>query len=440
MDSVRDEGTSIRPGVTGSSSASGSRRRSFYFVALALGLLIAASAGLLAWDRHRARREWRAAADALARHDLVAALAHLERYVQLRPQEPDGWFLAARTARRAGQFDDAERDLIECERAGGDEARISLERNLAAVQRGELGEIDTHLRSTIDPDHPDVRFVLEALARGYMAVDRLADAREACELWQRVEPTHPWPWLWLGWVCERMTQLEQATDLYRQALALAPENRDAHVSLGRVLVRRRQPDEAVPHFEWALAHGGEDAAAELGLAECRLEQGRAAGAVPLVDGVLRREPNSPEALFLRGKVAIVLGNAGGAEKWLRACLASQPGHAEALHLLITSLRTQRKDGEADELAPKLEQLRTDLQRFSDLLRMIGPKLVEAAPCHEAGVIALRLGRAKEGINLLNEALRRRGSHQPTHAALAAHYRENGPAHLAELHERLARQP
>jgi tetratricopeptide (TPR) repeat protein len=438
MDSVRDEGTAIRPGVTSATSTSLSRRRWLFFAAVTLGALTAA--GLLAWDRHRARREWREAGNALSRHDLVTALTHLDRYVQLRPQEPEGWFLAARTARRAGRLADAERYLGECEKTGGDATAIRLERDLAAVERGELGEIDAHLRSTIGPDHPDVGFVLEALARGYLAADRLADAREACELWQKVDPTHPWPWLWSGWVCERMTQWDQATDLFRHALELHPDSRDAHVSLARALLRRRHADDAVEHFDWAIARDRSDVAAELGLAECRIEQGRAGEAVPLIEDALHREPSSAAALYLRGKAASALGDAGGAENWLRGSLALHPGHAEALHLLIATLRAQRKDGEADELAPKLEQLRADLQRLSDLLRLIGPKLQEAGPCHEAGVIALRLGRTKEGVNLLKEALRRKGNHQPTHAALAAYYRENGPAHLAELHQGLAGQP
>ena len=410
------------------------------FALLVLAALGIAAAGVFAWDRHRTRREWHAAAEALLRHDLAAALPHLEEYVRLRPQDPDGWFLAARTARRQGRFLDAERFLGECEKTGGSATAIRLERDLATVQRGELGEIDHHLRATIDPDHPDVGFVLESLARGYLAADRLAEAREACELWKKVDAAHPWPWLWQGWISEHLTQWDQATECYRRALALAPDSRDTRVALGRALVRRRQAAEAAEHLEWVLARIPEDSGAQLALAECRIEQGRSREAVLLSDRVLEREPGSPAALFMRGKAASVLGDDAAAEAYLHRALAAKPGNSEALYLFILSLRAQQKGAEAEQLAPRLESLHKDLQRLTELLSAIGPRHDDAAAFHEAGVIALRVGRTKEGVNLLRDALRRKGNHQATHAALAEYYRENGPSHLAEQHQRLARLP
>src|SRR5205823_13481724 len=99
-----------------------------------------------------------------------------------------------------------------------------------------------------------------------------------------------------------------------------------------------------------------------------------------------------------------------------------------------------KDEEANRLARRLEALQQDLRRLTELLRAIVPELADAGPCHEAGVIALRLGRTQQGLNLLQDALRRPGDHRPTHAALAAHYRQAGHPDLAEVHRRLAGQP
>ncbi len=74
------------------------------------------------------------------------------------------------------------------------------------------------------------------------------------------------------------------------------------------------------------------------------------------------------------------------------------------------------------------------------MRMIGPQLAEAGPCHEAGVIALRIGRTQQGVNLLNDALRRKGDHRPTHAALADHYHRAGDVGRAQYHQNLADNP
>ncbi|MBX9628456.1 MAG: hypothetical protein K2X82_31960, partial [Gemmataceae bacterium] len=213
------------------------------------------------WDRSRARAAWAAADRALARRDLPAAAAHLDRYTALRPDDPAGWFRAARTARRAGKVADAKRLLGEFERRGGDAGAVRLERDLLLVQQGVLGEADVRLRMAVGPGHPDVGLVLEALARGYVLAERWADARQACELWRAVEPDAPGGWLFGGWVAERMAQAEQAAEFYARAVDLAPADRDARVAFARVLVRQRNPGAAAAHYESVLADAPDDAEA-----------------------------------------------------------------------------------------------------------------------------------------------------------------------------------
>jgi tetratricopeptide (TPR) repeat protein len=382
----------------------------------------------------------RDAEDALRRRDLTAAAGHLERYTTLRPTDAAGWLLAARTARRREQFAEAERFLDRCRDEGGAADSIAFERDLALVQQGRLGEIDVRLRSTIDPDHPDVALVLEALARGYMEVGRLVDARDACNLWKAVDPTHPWPWDWLGLISERMEQWDQAEAFYTEAIRLDPEDRSARMGAARVLLRKRRPGEAATHYQWVLARNPDDSEALARLAECLIDEGRPGEAVPLLDRVLNAEPTSGGVLYLRGKAALVLADPTGAEVWLRRSLTHQPSDAETMHLLVQSLRSQQKNGEAEEFATRLEQLREDLSRLAELVRQIGTKLDDAGPSHEAGVIALRVGRTKDGLNLLHDALRRKGDHRRTHAVLAEHYRGAGRLNLAEYHRRLAEAP
>jgi Tfp pilus assembly protein PilF len=405
-----------------------------------LGLGAIAAVGYWQWERYLIRRTWADAERALAARDLATAATHLDRYTSLRPDDPAGWFQAARTARRRGMFPDAKRYLAEYEKLGGAPDSIRLERDLLLVQQGVIGEIDVRLRATINPDHPDVRFVLEALARGYLATERWADARQACELWRALEPDAPWPWLWGGWVAERMVQVEQAGELYRRALELFPEDRDTRVAFARIQVRQRKAAAAIPHYEWVLARLPDDAEALLGLAQCRLEEGRVAEAESLIERVLNRDPTSNLAVSLRGRAAMQRNDPASAEPALRQAVRAEPGDAEALHLLVLCLRAQRKDGEADELGRQLDSLRKDLRRLTELMRMIGPALTDAAPCHEAGVIALRIGRTQQGLNLLHDALRRKGDHRATHTVLAAHYRQTGRLELAQMHQNLAEKP
>lgn len=434
-----------RGGGTAGASKASTRPRSdrprWWWLVLGIVLAGIGAAGAHSWwDNRQAGLAWAGAEEAIARRDLSGAAEHLDRYLAHRPADPAGWFLAARTARRRGQIPEAKRYLSEFERLGGAADAVRLERDLLLVQQGVVGETDVRLHATIGPDHPDARFVLEALARGYVIAERWADARQACEFWRAIEPDAPWAWLWAGWVCERMVQTEQAAEFYRRAFELAPDDRDVRVAVGRVQLRQRNLEAAAPHFEWVLERNPDDPEALLGLAECRIVGGHVADAVPLIDRVLARDPESNLAMALRGRADLESGDPAAAERWLRQAVRAEPADAEALHLLVLGLRAQRKDQEAGDLTVRLEALRKDLKRLHELMRLIGPTLTDPGPCHEAAVIALRVGRTRQGLILIEEALRRPGDHRPIHSTLAEHYRQIGRLDLADVHRGLARKP
>jgi tetratricopeptide (TPR) repeat protein len=155
--------------------------------------------------------------------------------------------------------------------------------------------------------------------------------------------------------------------------------------------------------------------------------------------VLKDDPASALGLFLRGKAALQQHDAAAAQHWLERAVGEAPHDAEALHQLILALRAQRKHAEADRLAPRLEAVRKDLNRLHDLVRAIARNPEDVRPRHEAGVIALRLGRSDEGVRWLEGALRARGDHRPTHAALAEYFRLRRDPR-AEYHQQLAQTP
>lgn len=405
-----------------------------------MALLAAVGLGYRQWDGARARRAVADGEAALAARDLGTAAARFERYTELRPGDPAGWFRAARTARRAGRFPEAKRLLAGAEQRGADPDAVALERDLMLVQQGVIGEADVRLRASVGPDHPDAVLVLEALARGYVGTERWADARQACEMWRALEPNHPWPWHWEGLISERMVQPERAAEFHARALELAPDDPLVRLSAGRVAVERRRAAEALPHFEWVLARTPDDPAALLGRAQSLIELGRAAEAVAPIERVLARTPGAPEPLALRGRAALELGDPVAAEGHLRAAAHLAPADGEVLALLVRALRARGNDPEADALAARHAALEKDLRRLTELMRQIGPKTTDAAPCHEAGVLALKLGRTQQGLNYLADALRRRGDHRPTHAALAAHFRSVGKFDLAEFHKNRTEGP
>lgn len=413
------------------------RRLRIVLAILLAGLLLGGA--WLGHDEWTARRAQAQAAEALGRRDLAAAADHLDRCVTCRPYDAGAWFLAGRTARRLGRFETAERCLRRCQELGGVTAATRLEWDLLRVQQGDLGDIHTRLRTTITPEHPDAPLVLEALARGYLVDGRLEDALRACGLWTVREPDNPWPWLWRGGVYERLANFEQARDDYGHALERAPADRDVRLALGALLSRGRLPGPAAEHFAQVLQQSPDDAEALVGLAGCRIEQGRSEEALPLLERIPPGDPAELRALVLRGRAALEHRDAAGAEPWLNRAVAAAPDDPEALHQLTLALRAQGKHAAADRLAPRLEALRRDIDRLDRLIRAVAVEPENVSLRHEAGVVALRLGRRDEGLAWLRGALRVRGDHRPTHAVLAEHYaRLNDPR--AAQHRRLAQSP
>src|SRR5262249_6071479 len=153
----------------------------------------------------------------------------------------------------------------------------------------------------------------------------------------------------------------------------------------------------------------------------RIEQGRPDDALPLVERVLATAPPPARALFLRGKAALDRRDAAGAVSWLTRAVEAAPDDPAALHLPTLALRADGRHEEADRLTPRLEALRRDVARLNELVREAARAPEDARPRHEAGVLALRIGRTDEGVRWLRAALRARGDHRATHAALAEHY-------------------
>src|SRR5262245_49595785 len=99
-----------------------------------------AAAGYAAFPFARCEYHSRAGRAAADRLDFSAAHEHFVRALQDRPGRPDLHLLAARCARRAGLYQQADDHLGECQRLRGTDDAISLERAMLVAQRGGLTE------------------------------------------------------------------------------------------------------------------------------------------------------------------------------------------------------------------------------------------------------------------------------------------------------------
>jgi tetratricopeptide (TPR) repeat protein len=397
-------------------TALGRRPRATALGALTLGLF--ALGGALLVPHVRALYHARAAERAIQRWDFDEARTHLAVCLDAWPDSGPTRFLAARTARRAGRFDEAERHLKRFQSQNGTSRQTALEWAMLKVQRGEVDDAEEYLRATVGPDDPDAPLVLEALAHGFLLTERLPDLLECTELWLQVRPGETHALFWRGLAWEGLSRRREAIDAYREALAADADNVEARQHLAELLLADGQDAaEARDHFE--RLRGKRPAAALLGLARCEKALGRPAAARDRLDDLLADHPDHAQALAERGRLALDEDDAPAAEKWLRRAVALAPDDREALHALIRSLWVQDKQDEAKSLEPALKELTADLARYQEIRKAVAKDPRNPALRTEAGKLCLRRGRRDEGLRWLATALQIDPSYGPARAALEA---------------------
>src|SRR5262245_5702677 len=125
------------------------RRRLVTVVVALLMLVLGGLIGYLARQQLWARQHYQTAQAALARKDFPTAADHLARCLEVWAHDRATLLLAARTTRRAGQLQEAQRLQEACERRSGSFPELTLERTLLAVQNGQLQDREQFLQGLV---------------------------------------------------------------------------------------------------------------------------------------------------------------------------------------------------------------------------------------------------------------------------------------------------
>jgi tetratricopeptide (TPR) repeat protein len=408
---------------------------------VALLALAGTGAGLLGlhlWGAYH----YRAAGRDLERHHIAAAQEHLRACLWLWPTSAEVRLRAARAARQAEDFADAEEHLERCQRLlGHSDEPLVLERALLQAQRGEPDSVLKYCQALVDKYDPATPLILEALARGYLRGDQLAQAEFTVTVWRERQPDSPQALLLAGVVREQRGATEAAVVYYHRALALDPDCDEARLRLARGLLETSQPAEAADHLEDLLRRQPHNPVLLTDLARCRHGLGRPDEAAALLDDVLARWDRFPPALTARGQVALQTGDAAGAERWLRQAAARAPMDYETQYLLHQALVLAGKEAEARQALEQANVLRADNNRLRDIaVVQLLHRPHDAGLLCEAGVILLRHGEAEDARRWLERALKEDPGHRPTHAALADYYERTGDHARAVGHRERARPP
>jgi tetratricopeptide (TPR) repeat protein len=417
---IRKFGHALRPSVT------------LILLSLSLLAVIGTGATIAGWHGW-AWYHYRVAIRALEARDFALAQARLDLCLKVWPKSAEVHLLAARTARKAGAYDDAERHLKESQQLGWPAEEVRLERDLIRAQRGDVAEVEDQLLRFVEHGHPDSFLILEALCQGYIKTYRLSQGLRCLELWLERRPDEVQALLWRAEVKQLRSSTQEALADYRRVVELEPERDLARLRLAELLAAEHQPADAVPHFEHLRQRQPTNPAVLLGLARCRRLLGEPAEAARLLDALLEISPRDVGALGERGRIYLETGQPADAERWLRMAASLAPYDRDVVYALYLFLQQSGKSKEAEGYGAKLQEIETKLGRLRELTRQIAVTPHDPALRHEAGMIFLSSGQAKEGLRWLYSALQEEPRYRPTHQALADYYDGIGEKGQAASH-------
>jgi tetratricopeptide (TPR) repeat protein len=405
---------------------------------LILGVLVcigfgARSIGSYAWAEYH----YQAAQRALEKRDIADARRHISLCLEARPQSADAHFLAARAARQASDYDDADHHLAEYKKLGGEPKLVELERDLARAQRGDLNQVEAKLKDLLQSGYPDDLPIREALTRGYLQTYRLVDAMYALEDWLQRRPDDVQAILWRAEALEHLQKVEDALAAYRRGLELSPDRDEDRLRLAELLIKAQQPQEAFRNLELIAHHRPDDPKVLLAQARCLRLLGKPDDACRLLDEVNRLTPEDAAAFTERGRLELAQGRAADAEPWLRKAVALAPFERETVYAMFQCLQQRARAAEAAHYKAELDKNEAALDRLSQLAKQINTTPNDPALRYEAGMIFLNSGQPQEGLRWLASALQVDPGYVPVHQALADYYERMGNRDRASWHRDLA---
>ncbi|HEY7310541.1 MAG TPA: tetratricopeptide repeat protein [Gemmataceae bacterium] len=397
--------------------------------------LTAAGIALAVWYFRPDPRQ-AAAEEALQRRDYAGAYTLLQGCLQRRPDDARLQFLAGRTARRAGLYEEAAKHLRACQRIQGETPALTLEHALMRGQRGER-QVEPYLQSRVAAGDPDTLLIWEVLIQMYLDDYRLFEARDCLDRYLERRPDDVVALLGRGHIWELLQHYPEAVRDYQRAVRAEPENDRARLRLAGALQITGPPQEAAEQFEWLRSHRPDDPVVRLGLARAWRQLGRLDEARQLLDDLLSDDARHVGALTERGRLALEEREPQRAAVWLRRAVELAPHNREALYNLSRCLQLTGPDAEARDCQTRFERADADLKSLAQLTKEVLRSPRDTTLRCKVGVILLNNGEEQEGVRWLQRVLREAPSYRPAHQALADYYQRSGNSERATDHRRMA---
>jgi tetratricopeptide (TPR) repeat protein len=389
---------------------------------LLLAAVVAAAAAAGGWwfwaPRLRADREWRAAQQCLERDDFPAARRALLQCQEMRPQDAAVHFALARMERRAGDLAKARDQLQEARRLGWPADQIELEQTLMQAQAGGVMATAARLRSAVNGDDLGAALAYEALVKGWIQHQAIAEAYLACDAWLKRFPAAWRAHFWMGWILEKQVKHALALEHYRAAHQGNPEDIGIRFRYAETLLNLSEFSRALPELETCLQARPDDPACRFAAARCFQGLGRNEEAETLLSGLIREKPDHGPALFALAQLHIAADDPTGALEYARRAVNLDPDNPVRAALLAEALRGVH-DPEANKWAEKARNLVERNERVASLTAAANADPRDATARLELGKYLASLGRKDEAARWFRAALAIDANLTPAREALEA---------------------
>lgn len=235
----------------------------------------------------------------------------------------------------------------------------------------------------------------------------LAEAERIYREVLAVQPNNPQAWYLLGVIANQIGRPEVAVSCLEQALRVQPEFAEAHCDLATALGGLGQATAAIEHYQTATRLKPGYAEAHFNLANVLQREGRIEEAIAAYRRAIELKPDFTDGYHNLGLVLYEQGQSREAIACLRRVVELDPQSAEPHYRLATWLKEQ------SDFAGALVEYRRALE--------LKPKYVEA--CTDLGVALHEQGHLDEALECQRQALAWNPDSWETHNNLGAIYQD-----------------
>ncbi|HSV43051.1 MAG TPA: tetratricopeptide repeat protein, partial [Candidatus Bathyarchaeia archaeon] len=191
-----------------------------------------------------------------------------------------------------------------------------------------------------------------------------------CQLARKLFPDDAGVYVVEGNIYYDLGKYDIAEDLFRQAIAVDPENDIVHMNLITVLIAKEKFVEVLVECRRARALNREDLLLKMQHGFCLIELGHSEEAAGILEQIVKEYPNDHEAFFYLGYAYICCDDQlPQAEAAFRRAVELCPDNTDYLYNLSFVLGEQEKYQEAFELVMKVETMEwnsSDKEREEEL--------------------------------------------------------------------------